>query len=65
MKNNSSKAKVLLPKSLNNGLIYLVLILIKERIHFELSILFIEEVLLLAKTLYLMRHGQTFLILRD
>ena len=45
-------------KSLNNGLIYLVLILIKE-IHFELSILFIEEVLLLAKTLYLMRHGQT------
>lgn len=31
----------------------------KKRIHFELSILFIEEVLLLAKTLYLMRHGQT------
>ena len=58
MKNVHQKQWFSLPKSLNNGLIYLVLILIK-RIHFELSILFIEEVLLLAKTLYLMRHGQT------
>lgn len=46
-------------KSLNNGLIYLVLILIKREYILSYQYFFIEEVLLLAKTLYLMRHGQT------